>query len=709
MNASETTAALLGLTHSWEVAPPSTAQQLAEARKTIALALLSDQPAPLIHDPGLLAPVGVDPAVASRIDVAVAEALAGLAQGAPRVFIRSLPVLTHHDPASVPRWAAGLARLKSLGPFIDDRGFHRWVDSYEPLGLSYYMTFAHPGDGFPFLLIPGESNFQSVDSMDLSGGTVWIHARSFAAAAPAAYVGLRIHGGQLRLDGPITGSDPFVLDPQGSVELTLDLDAPGQAGPGATRATLPGQVTLHIAPQGVDVVEAADLSLELEAGVFTLRRGDELPRYERALDAIVIPFRATPDRFSAPGRPVAALYDLQGDTAIESGAWTLPITDTPVDLLGEGSGAGSLALVLTPGLTAAWRDLAGGPVRLNRAFIEAAAGLLAVVAPAAENRRNHHRVLLWQERDTDRRSSIAALFDKPHALAFLSSHDGIEAVLTSATIAPNLDRPLHAGGGRTVFRRPDAAFRLIEQAGGSRVEISAEIPAGIFTFTPRVKVLSFAISNALLRTTPALGLTLAGSLEASSSVPAGRLALGFGLVGVLPILPDPYAANVTQTPPPSSTILNLAGPFLLGQVRWAAPSDPSLSFDLVGKGEGLLLESLQATDGDYHGWQPERIRMLDVSSNADLFGVGLDHDPQAALLLRELNLVAPIDDVSAFTLPAFQWEPVYNIPGDGAVPFPDKVVSDVDGGAVQMRMVRPSAARLVPVAPLPRGRALTRA
>ena len=668
MNAQETTAALLWLTHSWEAAPPSTVQHLAEARKAIALALLGDQ-SELIHEPEVPAPVGVDPTVASRIAVAVAEALTGFTPGSlqPRVFVRSLPVLTRHNPASVPRWAAGLAGLTSLGPFSDDRGFHHWVDSYEPLAtLLYYMTFAHPGENFPFLLISGESNFQSNELIDLGGSTVWIHAQAFDAAAPAAYVGLRILGGQLRLDGPLASSDPFVLDPQGSVELTLDLDVTGQTGPGATRAGLPEQVTIHIAPLGVDAIATADLSLELEAGVFTLRRGDERPRYERALNAIVIPLSATPDRFNARS-PVAALYELQGETAIESGAWTLPITETPVNLLSECSGAGSLALILAPGLTAAWRDLAGGPIRLNRAFIEVSPGLLAVVAPAAENRRSHHRVLLWQEPATDRRSSIEAQFDKPHALAFLSSHDGIDAILTSATIAPTLDRPLHADGSRTVFRRPDAVFRLIRQAGGPRVEIFAAIPTGIYTSSLQVKLLSFAISNALLRTTPALALTFAGSMEANSSVPAGKLVLGFGLAGVLPILPDPYAANVTQTPPRPFTVVNLAGPFLLGRVQWTAPSDPSLSFDLTGKGDGALLESLHATDVYLHGWQPERLRMLDVSSNADLFGVGFNHDPQAALVLRDLDLVAPIDDVTAFTLPAFHWEPVYNIPAEGAL------------------------------------------
>ena len=61
----------------------------------------------------------------------------------------------------------------------------------------------------------------------------------------------------MELDGPIE-------DPQVSFTLTLDLDHPAQGGLGATRATLPSSATIHIAPSGVDAVEMADASIELD-------------------------------------------------------------------------------------------------------------------------------------------------------------------------------------------------------------------------------------------------------------------------------------------------------------------------------------------------------------------------------------------------------------------------------------------------------------
>jgi nucleotide-binding universal stress UspA family protein len=58
-----------------------------------------------------------------------------------------------------------------------------------------------------------------------------------------------------------------------------------------------------------------------------------------------------------------------------------------------------------------------------------------------------------------------------------------------------------------------------------------------------------------------------------------------------------------------------------------------------------------------------------VSSRADLFGVGFsvgqrerDDRRGQPLRLRGMEMIASTRHVSAFTLPAFQWEPVYNLP-----------------------------------------------
>jgi hypothetical protein len=105
------------------------------------------------------------------------------------------------------------------------------------------------------------------------------------------------------------------------------------------------------------------------------------------------------------------------------------------------------------------------------------------------------------------------------------------------------------------------------------------------------------------------------------------------------------------------------------------------------------------------GLGPELFRLLDVSSRADLFGVGysfrqagMANIASTPLQLRGLDLIAPAHDVSAFTLPAFQWEPTYNIPAEGALPFPAQLISPTDGGPTRFAL---PTANLVPVAPLP--------
>jgi hypothetical protein len=107
----------------------------------------------------------------------------------------------------------------------------------------------------------------------------------------------------------------------------------------------------------------------------------------------------------------------------------------------------------------------------------------------------------------------------------------------------------------------------------------------------------------------------------------------------------------------------------------------------------------------------ELFRLLDVSTNADQFGVALatsrpsDEGTVANQIanisgptLRGLDLVAPANIIRVLTLPAFQWEPVRNIPNPKAGPFPSILVSDTDGGPTRIGI---NSVDLVPVAPIP--------
>ena len=685
----------------------------------LALALLADQSEPIIGDKGP-PPAAVDPALLTRAKLAVAEAALELGSGPMppwKAFARSIPIHTHHDLASAPAWAGGRARAKTAGPFVDDRGFEFWVDSYEPVS---YLQVSRPNGGLPFLLIPAESDAPGAQRSELLAGTVWIRASEFAASAPDGYVGLRILGGFVEPDGPIE-------DPQVGFTLTLDLDHPAQAGPEGTRAILPGSATIHLAPGGVDTVEMPDASLNLDAGTFVLTRSGEQLRYEPALHSIVVPLESQPVRLIL-GNPESALYALTGSADVETGAWTLPVTEADAESLSEAFGAGGLALFVGSGLTATWRALAGAPVRLKRALIEVSPGLLAVAALGVESRRSRHDFQLWREAGANSRcSSLEATFEKPHTVKFLRSQHGVDAVLVSATVAAHFSQPLHADSSRPAFRAADARLRIFEEPLGARLQVSALVPPSFGAVLRPVRLSPLALSNVLLRTTPAQTLSLAGRLEPESLVTAGTAVLGYGLYGLLPILPDPYAANIDVLPLDTRGAAPAA---LFASLTWIGSSAaPELTVSAVplpgqglmhGRGLRNMLPQALAGSPARPDEQPDtgRLRelfdatlglaaregliLLDVSTNADQLGVGmafrgrrLQGPPEIAI--RGLDLAAPGLNVRVFMLPQVQWEPVVT-PPNPAAPFPEKLFSVSDGGSA---LIGTNSVNLVPVAPIP--------
>ena len=682
------------------------------------MALLTDQSEPLIQDKGP-PPAAFDPALLTQAKLAVAEAALELGSGSPppwKAFARSLPIYTHHDSASAPAWAAGRARAKTAGPFVDHRGFEFWVDSYEP--VSYLQVFRAHG-GPPFLMIPAESDAPGAQRSELIAGTVWIRASEFAAAAPGGYVGLRILGGLVELDGPVE-------DPQVSFTLTLDLDHPAQGGLGATRATLPSSATIHIAPSGVDAVEMADASIELDGGTFVLAQSGELPRYEPALNSILVSLTSQPGRLTIEN-PESPLYALTGSANVEAGVWTLPVTEAGAESLGEAFGAGALALIVGPGLTATWRALAGGPARLKSAFIEMSPGLLAVVAPGAETRRSRHHFLLWRQAGAANapRSSLEATFEKPHTVKFLRSQEGVDAVLAWANVAAHFNQPLHADGSRPAFRAAGATLRMFEDHTGATLQVSAMVPPLFGAVARPVRLSPLALSNALLRTTPAQTLSLAGRLDPESSVAAGTVVLGYGLYGLLPILPDPYTSNAhvlrldTRATPPAALVASLA--WIGGAAPELAVSAVPLPAQGIMQGRGLrdlLPPPLAAASARPDDPETGRLReifdetlglaargalvLLDVSTHADQLGVDMAFRSQRVqgspeIAIRGLDLAAPGLNLRVFMLPQVQWEPVVT-PLNPAAPFPEKLFSVNDGGP---GLIGANSVNLVPVAPIP--------
>ncbi len=532
--------------------------------------------------------------------------------------------------------------------------------------------------------------------------------------------------------------------------LQLQLDRPDR--PSRSRhsgdalkvsADLPEQATFTLSVgTGGRLVQLARATLEIYGNRMRLRNLDGAAlRYDSRLAHLWCPMSANRDAISID-EASSKLFRPSGEAAIQEAAWALPVavpTSGDPFNLGEAAGAGALGLSLAKGLRVILEPAAESskPLRLDSAFLLAEPGHLSVLASSAPAR--YRRMLDLWDNGTRGRSQIELQASDPLLLRFdaTTAGGGAEALtLSTLECSTQLDRPVTAAGERVPFSSRRATLDLQRLADVTRISLAApaDPPRDPVTGAHRPQPgVSFALSNAFVRTSAALALRLNGVLDTQHQVDRGTLALRFALGFLLPSLPDPYAANTTRQPPRREFNPAFFQPTheLAGRVRWTTPANPELSFEL-GAGAALPpsflridedpiereqastfkvvtlprpLPEVEARFPRATGQGPELFRLLDVSSRADLFGVGYSPGVRGvepvsgeALQLRGMELTAPTRNVSAFTLPAFQWEPVYDLPAEGTLPFPAKLVSPTDGGPARFAM---PAATLVPVAPLP--------
>lgn len=681
-----------------------------------------------------------------------ADALSAPRDPALRVFRRTWPLLANTVAQSVPAWALGWAPESSFGPFESNEGDLVWFDvrrTEMPVLLVDAQT-GRPLVSLPQATLPVDGAATEANVLRIPAGSVWLAAALFDAASPSgSFAGLRIRGGTLTLSHPplIHGS-AIEVAPGIVATLLLQLEPPerlsrSRHGGDARKVgvDLPEQATFTIAVGvGGRLVQLSRAALEVYGSRLRLRYVEgATARYDNDLARLWFPM--APDRAALTiDDTTSKILRPAGEAAIVEAGWAVPVAvpkgGNPSNL-GAAAGAGALGLSLAKGLHAVLEpDESEKQLPLDSAVVLAEPGRLSVLARSGPAR--YRRVLDLWENGTRGRSRLELRADRPLRIGFdaTTAGGGAEALAVSTLeCVAQLDRPVTAAGERVPLSSRRATLSLQRLADVTRVSVSAptDPPRDPITAedAPQPDV-SFALSNALARTSAAQALLLNGALDAQHQVERGTLVLRFSLGFLLPSLPDPYAANTTRLPPRREFNLAVSQPTqaLFGRVRWTSAADPELSFEL-GAGAvatpGFLriedapiereqmalvhsvplspLPEVEAGFPRATGQGPELFRLLDVSSRADLFGVGysppsrrLEHALGATLQLSGMELTAPVRNVSAFTLPAFQWEPVYDLPTKGALPFPAKLVSPTDGGPARFAM--PSAT-LVPVAPIP--------
>src|SRR5262249_45431236 len=143
-----------------------------------------------------------------------------------------------------------------------------------------------------------------------------------------------------------------------------------------------------------------------------------------------------------------------------------------------------------------------------------------------------------------------------------------------------------------------------------------------------------ALENALV----GIGASTALAFQGNRAGPmwAGSLAFALPIRGVLPTLPDPYAASF-----PTQQMIHppLEGSLLTNLV-WTSGASPDLVFKSTGQ--------FQAVNTAF--------TLLDVSTNADQFGVS--SLTEGSFSIDGLSLQSGDRALAVYALPGISWEPV---------------------------------------------------
>jgi hypothetical protein len=637
-----------------------------------------------------------------------------------RVFRRETAVAAPMLDLAAPAWGRGAAVQQSIGPFqgVDGRLF--WFDFFPIIRL---VPLYLEGDATPALLF-FEKTFVGIPPgvgkrHALGKSSFWLRADLLAAGAPVGgYIGLRIEQGALHFSAHPQNVGGKLTMPAGAhcnVDLKLSpsqhpAGAPGKAGVDASNATLttPDEFAFDLKDghAGVTKLTKADWKLY---GPHLHFEWDQAaaPTYEALLLSVLVPMKTAEADFQVAACK-SVFATAAGKAKIQRAGWTLPVAVIDTAHPSEAAGDGGLAVQTAENLTVSWRGLRDGPISLRAPWVAIGPGLIVIVDPKASNRYAHQRFLLWKDADSKLRSELDLQYTDSFGLTYVSSSTGNELVLAQTNIDARLDRPVDVKGTPFPIHTLQSLLAL---AYNDQKQYAFVYDDNILvdSLDPQVKwpvapghLISLAIRNALFTITPVNSLLLFAELLDEENVKTASLLLGMGLFGLLPTLPDPYAANVNTLRGLNRIGQREAQPsmLLVATVLWTKavkPEDPdnvntsftfaplgtqaqtiatwtnaaarqqTLSSPLSGEvapqqatafaGSFASRVSNQAAwDRYFKQFEFEQFALLDVSSNADQMGVSFAWFNNRTLTEKDLIFYQVYKPVAGDAQPSFPLE-----------------------------------------------------
>lgn len=526
---------------------------------------------------------------------------------------------------------------------------------------------------------------------DIPAGSIWFSSALVAAAAPSgSYTGLLVSGGTVRFSQPIVISAVEVVVPAAvTVELDLTLaEAPptSAAGPGAdaraAQAVVPASVRLTVEASGASLETTQTARLSAYGFATELAPVPGSVRYVPELRLLAVPFEARSGPFGVT-QAESTVFQPSGTAPIVDAAWGLPVEVIDPAQLGQAEGAGALLLWLDPGLQATWLGQADA-VEMGPSVLSVDSAQLSLGAAQAQG----EHVQQNPQPATGGHDRIGLAWDLSFPLSFFSEAAGSEALLTTANLSAVLSKPIDLGGEQLPIRSASALVAFIATDAGRFVlmEGTLEPPSG-------AKVVAFALQNAVLRAGYPTAFLLYGSYD-GVTIDVGKFVLTYVLFGIIPTLPDPYAASYSSL----RSFLDQAGQRLLSIYSWQggastfdflltqspqiaagtapvgllAASEPSALFSRGSENQWpIAIKAL----GEALAFEREHgLILLDVSTNVGQFGVALQTlaEGQGNLGIHAMSLQVGGSRLVLVTLPAVQWEAVETL-ADPDPTFPPRL------------------------------------
>jgi hypothetical protein len=571
-----------------------------------------------------------------------------------RVFARTVPSATNFH-RSTPEWARGIAIADSTGPFLTPLGNPIWIDAFDVIQNTSLTRDSATLIG----LFPVDSTLSTSRNIVLGEGSVWLPCQLLDRSSPNdSYTGFRIKSGTLTLSEDASTVSPGTLDISllATATFTAVLDPPppppagGPPDPGADAAAavivLPATLSIEFDLAGARLTALADSQANAYGQTVMLRWAGAEPLFEATTNELVTLLNFSPNRFQVSAAE-SRLLTPSGAGPIQAASWALPIAITIPGNLGAAAGAGALILAVGQGIAERWAGLPD-PAPLNETLLHLAPGQIAILANGS-GLRISETFSLWDK------SAIDFAPSRPFG-SFYLSQPGLEWVEVSGVATAHLDRPVRADGSRFLLKIPQSTLVLSQSTQGFGIFLGTALNTEPSARAPIV------LENGLLQVDRPVAMSLFGDLDPVNlnSVRLGQTGLEFPAYGVFPTLSDPYASSLAAKN--FSFPDQLDGGILITNVSWQTPDTPLMVLDLSLPGAVGMIRGQRSTIAVPDAVNPQ-ILLLDLSSNADFFGVlFFPFESPGVVKIDQMALALPGSDLTVFTVPQVSWEPMKSEP-----------------------------------------------